>query len=63
MSRNSPPSFHAVSCRRDECDWSKLGTSMVGLYADLEQHLKREHGYTDAEWYDALRRLEEERGR
>jgi hypothetical protein len=36
-----------------------MATSMIGLYGDLEEHMKEEHDYTESEWREARRRLEE----
>lgn len=54
-----PPALHAVNCRIADCEWGAIRSSMIGLYGDLEDHLKDEHGYTEAEWRDTRRRLEQ----
>jgi len=53
------PSIHAVNCKVNDCTWSSLGTSMIRLYGDLEDHLKDEHEYSDQEWREARERLEQ----
>lgn len=57
MPSDDPPAFHAANCSLSGCDWSTLRSSLVAVYADLEDHLKGEHDYTEAEWRDARRRL------
>jgi hypothetical protein len=53
------PALHAANCRHEGCEWSTMATSMIGLYGDLEDHMKDEHDYTESEWREARRRLEE----
>lgn len=36
-----------------------MRSSMIDVYGDLEDHLKDEHDYSEAEWRDARRRLGE----
>lgn len=55
---DDPPSFHAANCRLDGCDWTTMRTSMIAIYGDLEDHMKDDHGYSEAEWRDARQRLE-----
>ena len=52
-----PPSFHAANCRLDDCEWSTLRSSMIQIYADLEDHLKQEHGYTEEQWRESRSEL------
>lgn len=56
---DDPPSFHAIKCKLDGCEWSSLRSSWIRLYADMEEHMKEEHGYSESEWEDARSRLQE----
>lgn len=58
---DKPSAFHSANCRVDDCDWGTLRTSMIGIFGDLEDHLKDDHGYTDAEWRESRNELESAR--
>lgn len=58
---NKPQPLHAANCRLDDCEWGMIRSSMPAIYGELEAHLKDEHGYTDAEWQESRRELEQKR--
>jgi len=51
------PALHAANCRADECDWGTLAFDMATLYADLGDHMMKEHDYTAEEWHESLRSI------